>query len=335
MPIQSVDDPRWLALVEHDPHATAFHHPAWIRAVASSYRFDPFLVTLEEDDRIVGGLPMMRVPRFFGGYRWVSLPFTDRCEPLGDATHVDRLVDELQAARAKANVDELEVRAPLLMRDSTLTRYVRHVVPLSNDIAAVEKRFAPSVRRAVRQGRASQARVRIGTTEADLAETFYGLHVATRRRLGMPVQPRRFFRHLWHRLGPDLCRTLLLESDGRAIAGVVLLTWKSHLVYKYGASDHHAWKMRPNNVLFQETIEWACANGFTEFDLGRTDSSAASLRRFKRGWGAEEEILEYTSIGKPRALSGAGSKPIVRTTLRHSPEWFVRLTGEVVYRHAA
>ena len=335
MPIQSVDDPRWVALVEHDPHATAFHHPAWIRAVASSYRFDPFLVTIEEEGRMLTALPMMRVPRFFGGHRWVSLPFTDRCQPLGDEGQADSLVDELQSARAKAGVEAVEVRSPLLLPDSTRLRFVRHVVSLSDDFRAVERRFAPSVRRAVRQGRASPARVRVGTTEADLSETFYRLHVATRRRLGMPVQPKRFFRHLWHGLGPDLCRTLLLEVDGRAIAGVVLLAWKSHLVYKYGASDHHAWKLRPNNVLFQETIEWACANGFTEFDLGRTDTSAASLRRFKRGWGAEEEILEYTSIGKPRALTGAGSKPIVRSALRHSPEWVVRLTGEVVYRHAA
>ena len=128
---------------------------------------------------------------------------------------------------------------------------------------------------------------------------------------------------------------MLLEVHDRPVAGVVLLTWNSNLVFKYGASDHHHWRLRPNNLLFAETIRWACANGYTEFDLGRTDVAAETLRRFKRGWGAQEDTLEYRRIGKGRTVVEAGSNTMLRAALRHSPRWVVRLTGEIVYRYAA
>jgi CelD/BcsL family acetyltransferase involved in cellulose biosynthesis len=334
MPRRTIDDPRWLELVGRDPKATAFHHPAWSAALAAAYGFRPLLVTVEENGAIVSGLPVLEI-RSLRGRRWVALPFTDRCAPLGDPRHTARLVDELEAARADAGVASIEVREPLPLDGAERPTFVRHVVPLEPDIDAVERRYAPPVRRAIRQAEASGARIRVGTTESDVADRFYALHIDTRRRLGLPVQPRRFFRHLWRSLGPGLCRTVLLEVHDRPIAGVVLLTWNTNLVFKYGASDHHHWRLRPNNLLFAETIRWACANGFTEFDLGRTDVGAETLRRFKRGWGAQEDTLEYRRIGRGRTVVEAGSSTMLRAALRHSPRWVVRLTGEVVYRHAA
>jgi CelD/BcsL family acetyltransferase involved in cellulose biosynthesis len=334
MPRESIDDPRWLELVARDPAATAFHHPAWSYALSAAYGFRPLLIAVEEDGALVAGLPLLEI-RSLRGRRWVALPFTDRCAPLGSPRYAARLVNELEAARASAGVSSLEVREPIRLDGAGRPTFVRHVVPLEPDVDAVERRYAPSVRRANRQAETSGARLRIGTTEQDVAELFYGLHIDTRRRLGLPVQPRRFFRHLWRCLGPELCRTVLLEVRGQPIAGVILLTWNKNLVFKYGASDRRHWRLRPNNLLFAETIRWACANGYTEFDLGRTDVGAETLRRFKRGWGAREESLEYRRIGRGRTVVDAGSSTVLRATLRHSPRWVVRLTGEVMYRHAA
>lgn len=299
------------------------------------YGFESLLVTVEDRGAILAALPVMEIPRGFRGRRWVALPFTDRCPPLGDLRHVDALVCELEAARADAAVDALEVREPLPLDGASSTEFVQHVVQLDAGIEAVEGRYGAAVRRAIRRAEASGCRIRLGETEADIAETFYGLHVETRRRLGLPVQPRRFFRHVWRTLGPELCRTVLVEAEGRPVAGLVLLTWNSHAVFKYGASDDRYWSMRPNNLLFADTIKWACANGYTQFDLGRTDLAAETLRRFKRGWGAQESPLAYTRIGPDRRGAHLGSRPLLRAALRRSPKWVVRLSGEVGYRRAA
>jgi CelD/BcsL family acetyltransferase involved in cellulose biosynthesis len=335
MPLREIADSRWLELVRRDPAATAFHHPDWTRAVGASYGFKSFLVTVETDGDLVTALPVMEVSGPLGRRRWVALPYTDSCAPLGDPDALESLVGELEAARVQQGVDSLEVRAPIPLPRSRLLPFVGHVVRLGHDADAVEHGYDSSVRRAIRRARRSGLVVRVGTSTGDLAQTFYELHVETRRRLGLPVQPQRFFANLWRCLGDDLCRVVLVESNGRPVAGALFLTWRSHLVYKYGASDSRYWSMRPNNLVFAETIRWACANGFTELDLGRTDPDAESLKRFKRGWGAEEQVLEYTLVGSRGAIAGVGSRPLIRGALRHAPRWVVRLTGEVIYRNAA
>ena len=65
--------------------------------------------------------------------------------------------------------------------------------------------------------------------------------------------------------------------DGRAVAGAVFLAWKGTIIYKYGASDHHAWKLRPNNLLFAEAIRWSAENGYATFDFGRSGTADEGL----------------------------------------------------------
>lgn len=322
-------------MVSSDEAATAFHHPAWMRAVVASYGFKPFLITVEQEDEIVTALPVMEVSRPFGRRRWVALPYTDSCAPLGDLAARQALIEEIEAERTLNGATSIEIHAPLPLPGATAIRFAGHIVQLEPDVGAVERRYESSVRRAIRRAQRSRLVVRVGTAEEDLTGAFYRLHVQTRRRLGLPVQPQRFFANLWRSLSPDLCRVVLVESEGRPVAGGVFLTWRSHLVFKYGASDSRYWSMRPNNLLFSETIRWACCNGFDALDLGRTDLGAESLMRFKRGWGAEEQVLEYALVGSRSSIAGVGSRPVFRRALQRSPKWVVRLAGEVVYRNAA
>jgi CelD/BcsL family acetyltransferase involved in cellulose biosynthesis len=102
-----------------------------------------------------------------------------------------------------------------------------------------------------------------------MAEAFYRLHVNTRRRLGLPVQSRRFFRLLWSRMiQPDLGRVLLVDVGTDTVAGAVFLTWNRTVVYKYGASDPRYWSVRPNNLLFWEAIKWACESRYERLSFG-------------------------------------------------------------------
>src|SRR5438067_6027003 len=87
----------------------------------------------------------------------------------------------------------------------------------------------------------------------DDMEVFYRLHLMTRRRLGVPIQPRRFF-HLFNSYIIDHHLGFILSAhvDDVPIAAAVFLNWNGVLIYKYGASDHRFWNYRPNNLLFWE-----------------------------------------------------------------------------------
>jgi CelD/BcsL family acetyltransferase involved in cellulose biosynthesis len=333
----ALDDPRWLELVERDSAALPFHHPAWAQLLAESYGFTSFvLAQIDESGRLSAGLPVVEVR---GGLRrvrrWISLPFTDTCPPLTGSVAPEHLADEIESARLAAEVSSLEVRGAVDGRRSVEQPAMIHVLRLEPDPERVASRFRPSVRRNIRAAESGPGSVRVATAESDLSVRFYRLHVEVRRRLGLPVQPRRYFQLLWSRvIDRGLGRVLLIDVGGETVAGAIFLTWNRTVVYKYGASDSRYWSLRPNNLLFWAAIEWACRSGYEQLDFGRTDLVSTSLRRFKLGWATDEQPLEYTIFGKDR---GPRREPpqLARTAISHSPRWVVRALGEVFYRSAA
>jgi CelD/BcsL family acetyltransferase involved in cellulose biosynthesis len=332
----SIEDPAWLDLVRADPAALPFHHPAWTLLLADAYAFKPFVLgRFDGSSRLVAGVPVLEV----GGRRrrrWVSLPFSDTCPPLAPDGGADSISAAIDEARREAGVASVEVRAPLAGAAGEQPALL-HVLELTADPAEVAASFRPSVRRNIRAAERGPAVVRVASSETDLTERYYRLHVDTRRRLGLPVQPLGFFRLLWSRMiQPGLGRVLLVEVGPQAVAGAVFLSWNRTVVYKYGASDPAYWPLRPNNLLFWEAIKWACENGYDRLDFGRTDLDSASLRRFKLGWATQEHLLEYTLLGDAEANVRRVRPPrIVRSAIRHSPRWVVRALGEILYRGTA
>jgi len=334
----SVQDPRWLNFVREDPSALPFHHPAWTLLLAEAYRFKPFtLALLDGSNRIVAGVPFIEVGGPLRGRRWVSLPFTDMCQPLSASAEVDVFASEIDRARRDAGIASVEVRGSFRGGSPDTQPALLHVLPLVDDPEQLAACFRPSVRRNIRAAERGPAVVTVASSEADLTERFYRLQVDLRRRLGLPVQPRRFFRLLWSRMiEPGLGRVLLVKVGNETVAGAVFLAWNRTVVYKYGASDPRYWPLRPNNLLFWQAIRWACEEGYDRLHFGRTNLSSPSLRRFKLGWAAQEHKLEYTLLGAAASGYGRAEPPaIARSAIRHSPRWVVRALGEILYRHTA
>jgi lipid II:glycine glycyltransferase (peptidoglycan interpeptide bridge formation enzyme) len=201
----------------------------------------------------------------------------------------------------------------------------------------VRRRFSRSrvvrnIARAEREG----VTVRTASGRADL-DMFYALHTRTRRRQGVPVQPKRFFDLLWSRLvEPGLASIVLASAGGTPVAGALFLTWNRTTIYKFGASDPAGWPLRPNHLLFWTAIRDSCARGDVRFDFGRTDLDNAGLRAFKSGWGAVERPLVYSTIasGATEGREGAAGR-LLSVAIQRGPSWLCRGIGEGLYRYAA
>jgi lipid II:glycine glycyltransferase (peptidoglycan interpeptide bridge formation enzyme) len=117
----------------------------------------------------------------------------------------------------------------------------------------------------------------------------------------------------------------------------VFLTWSGTVVYKYGASDATFWRLRPNNALLWHAINWACLNGYSTFDFGKTEPENTGLRDFKRGWGTEEASLAYAVLGPARipASTAARAARLMGPIIRHGPPFVCRGLGRALYRYAA
>ncbi len=337
-----IDNPRWVEFVLASEVATPFHHPAWATLLGDCYRYSAFALALDDaEGRIAAGVPVLDVTNRLTGKRWVSLPYTDACPPLiGSRGSMEELVAGLEEERRRGGIPQLECRAELAGSPvRPCTEAVIHTLPTGPDLEQMERGLKRSVRQHIAKGRRSGVTVRRAETLEELADTFYALHVRTRKRQGVPVQPRGYFVRLWQRiLEPGLGFCLLAESGDRPIAGAVFLAWKNTVVYKYSASDHRYLGLRPNYVLLWEAICWSGANGYETLDFGRTDLDHSGLRHFKSSWGAREEPLVYSTLGEAsgggQGLSSRGA-PLLSPVIRHSPPGVCRAIGELLYRYAA
>lgn len=334
-----LDDRRWLAFVSAFPSATPFHHPAWARLLRECYGFRAFALTTQDSGEITAGIPVMEVKRPFGVRRWVSLPFTDHCEPLGAQRSRAPFLAAGSRYAEQAGIGQIEIHAPLGGSGIHLrAEGVIHTLRLQPDSGAVRETFHRSqVIRGISRAEKSPISLRRATSPADVSGGFYGLHIRTRRRQGVPVQPRRFFELLWtHMLNPGLGFVLLVYSGSTPIAGAVFLAWNGTITYKYGASDPNYLHLRPNHLIFWDAIRWGCENGFHTFSFGRSDVSNQGLRDFKSGWGAHEEDLYYSGIGgDPPGIPMEGMVDTLALVIRRSPLWVTQALGEILYPFVA
>lgn len=334
-------DPRWADLVARSHAGSAFHDPAWLRLLSGHYGYAMTACCVAAPDgSLVAGLPVARVESRLTGRRLVALPFSDHCPPLvraGASPDAARaLANGLDALRRHHGMP-LEIRGTgeVLSGAPAGERFLRHVVALGPDFAAVERAIArPQIRRGIRRAQREGLTTQVRTDEAGLA-LFYRLHVATRRRLGVPTQPRRFILRFAELFAAGKGFVLVVRAGGRPAAAAVFLTHRDVMTYKYGASDERLLAARPNNLLFSEAMRWGCDHGMRILDLGRTHPDHATLRRFKLAWGAEEEEIWYRHLGAGGGHDGRHrGERVLASVIRHGPPAASRVVGELLYRHA-
>jgi hypothetical protein len=343
-------DTRWQAWTAAQPAATVFHQPTWAGLLQACYGYRPgLLVSLAADGRPVAALPLMHVASWLTGRRVVSLPFSDFCPPLVlDGVSLDDVVAGWHVWRRRNAVSELRVHWPL--PDASGVHPVecvfRHVTPLEPDSERVFRSFA---RKHVQQPIRKAERDGVSVTMSDRwedARLFYGLHLETRRRLGTPVQPLRFFRLIWERLISQGLGFILLAhartsepapagQDSQLLAGALFLHFNQTLIYKYSASDPAYWGLRPNNLILWRAIRWGCEHDYRVFDGGRTDPDNTGLREFKLGWGSEEQLLHYSTLAdrSPKAAAAQTNNRFLTSLIQRSPAWVCRAIGELFYQH--
>ena len=335
-----VGDPRWRRFVTAHPAALPCHHPEWAALLAECYSLEPFVLAhIAQNGEVRAGLPMISVGGRLRQRSWISLPFTDYCPPLlGPQENEEALAGALDAARDDEGVAAIEVRAPLNFGEPLPPVAFEHLLALTRDPADAFELFHRSQVRAIRRvERDRELTIRRASSPEELTDVFYRLHLDTRRRLGAPIQPRRFFRLLWERMiEPGLGFLLLAHTRRRAVAGAVFLRSANTLLYKYSASDRSAWGLRPNHLVIWSAIQGACRDSHKQFDFGRTELAHESLRSFKSSWGAREWPLAYTRLTS-EGIGGVqlGSNPLLAAAIRHSPKLLCRLAGELLYGYAA
>src|SRR5581483_9809959 len=123
-------DRRWSDYLDASPELSPFHTEWWSGFLSACYGFPTVAAVVLDRDRVRAGLPVAIVRR----HRWVALPFTDSCAPLGDARTLGRL---LESGRGRTTID---VHGELPGADARCVAF-NHSLALAPDPAVVYAKF--------------------------------------------------------------------------------------------------------------------------------------------------------------------------------------------------
>ncbi len=340
----TLDDLRWMDFIHSRREAHIFHHPCWLKNLEQVYGYRGFfLALLNKEGQVSAGLPMMEVSSPLTGRRWVSVPFSDHCAPLYEGkTALEELTSGLVDLAAQKAIPRMELRWSYPAREKIYceVQHVWHTRQLDANanpdilFEGLSKKVRKYVRSSINRG----VRVEIGSSEADMRR-FYTLMVQTRQQHGVPVQPWRYFAGLQRNLlAQGLGFILLAYHEDTCLSGIVALHWQNTLTLKYGASlkqsEEDLRELRPGYLLEWEALRWACENGYTMVDVGRSGLQDEGLRDYKNRWGYQEQPLAYCSIGGKLSYTAPGRlMRLMNGVIRHSPAIVCRVAGELLYRH--
>ncbi len=323
-----------------------FHTTAWLDSLRRTYGYQPVcLTTSPPSDPLQNGLVFCRVESWITGRRFVSLPFSDHCDFLIDTpTSVPALLATLAQECEKQKQAYVEIR-PLCPADgiqpffSPTVAYCFHALNLDPTLETLFSNFHKDstqrkIKRAEREGLTEQ----VGRSESILEE-FYRLQLLTRRRHGVPPQPRSWFRNMIDCFGEGLQIRLAFKGD-RSIAGILTLRHKNSLVYKYGCSDTEFNNLGGMHLLFWRAIQEAKESGLRQFDLGRSDLDNEGLITFKDRWGATRSTVDYlrhAGSGRlpidPKQTSADWKSRFAKQVFTRAPDGFLSLAANLLYKH--
>ncbi len=345
--IDTTTDCRWEEFVANQAQGTIFHTSAWAAVIKEAYNYLPRYYVLEDEaGQIRAAIPLYIVRSRLTGERLICLPFSDSCCPLGNsADDIAFLLNSVKKDIKAGVASYLEIRGwqngvmpaqlDLIKRDYHLS----HLLDLEEGVDILKERFHHSIRKNIHQAEERGATVRLTHAEADM-DNFYKLNVATRKKLGVLPQPHAFFRALYHHvISQNLGFLGVAESRGKTIAGVICLTYKDTIYYKFNASDEKYLKKRPNHLLIWELIQHACADGYKYFNFGRCSPEDEGLRIFKSRWGAKEHKTPYFYYPEVKGFATVPEDSRRYRAMRLfsyvMPEFAFRIAGSIFYRHLA
>jgi len=296
-------DSQWQAIAREATDSTLAHAPEWYTVIRRAYGHDPMYYVAEDERGGRAMLPAFVVRRPLFGTIVTSMPFLDGGGPCtSSGVLAGRLLERLIAHADVLGARAVEVRCTA--RLPVGVQPAQHKVNLTLDLCPepdrIWRQLDKAVRNQVRRAERSGLAIEIGRAE-NLCE-FYEVYSARMRDLGSPVHGIGFLRSTVEEFS-ERARIVLVRQGRKTVGGLVALAFKDTLVVPWSACLKEYFPLRPNMLLYWETIRFACTQGFRRFDFGRSTVRSGTYY-FKRQWGAQEEPLFWYTI-PVRARSGA------------------------------
>lgn len=321
----------WHELLDSFPGATLYHRDSWLQLLDRAYSLPLWLATIDQDATVVAGCVFARAPL---SRRFISLPFSDSCPPIArDPAAAHWLLNALIAQTPSNRAYEVRGIGGVASWE-TVECFADWRLNLDRPLARIERALAVNFRRNLQRTSRQAIRIERGNG-VDLLERFYAMQLESRRRMGLPPQPWRFFkltREIFAAEGNF--EAWIAREHGEDVASAVFLRDGDVVHYKWGARRFN-YRSYANHLLFWNAIE-EFAPRTRILDLGRTDVRNEGLMRFKKELGATASPLPFSFYPRaPKRVSAevlTGASAMLAGVWRRLPIFATQVAGRVVYR---
>jgi hypothetical protein len=324
---------QWIKFAAQIPDATLYHRGPWVELLRAAYGINVQVATLEYGSEPVAGGLFARPARPFAR-RLISLPDSENCGPLArDEESRETFLRTLASHPRARGGFEIHGAAGPPAPWETVDTFAQWFVEMDRPLEKLHQALDRDVRRNMRHALAEGISVERGDS-LEYLRRFYRLHLDTRRRLGVPPRPFRYFK-LLHRVfsqtgALSVWIARLRDSD---LAGLVMLQDGDVLYAKMNGRSKDC-PNGANHLMFVSAMD-EFAGRVRRWDLGRVDIRNRGLGDFKKRLGACSAPLPYAFFPRaPRNISAevlSGPAQILSQAWRRLPLWTTRVLGTVVY----
>lgn len=295
----------WDAFVSEREEATPYHRFAWREAVEKAYGHQGCYLMAEDDNRIIGVLPLvvMRFPMFYK--KVVSIPFCDLGGALAIREDVaQHLYDEAIVIAKRMGAGSLEFRCRVenaaLQRSGLLyevrTDKASMILPLPGSASVLWGGFKSKLRSQVRKAEKNNLFF-IWGEKKDRAD-FYSVFSKNMRELGSPVHAKGWIDTVLDSFGPQ-ARMGLVYYDKVAVGAGIILCQGRKVSIPWASTLREFNNFSPNMLLYWNFLQFAADAGYMVFDFGRSTRGEGTYK-FKAQWGAEPQTLYWYDLHMSR-----------------------------------
>lgn len=340
--------PEWDVFVEKHPLGLIYHLSSWKRIIEKAFgHIGGHILAIEnESGNIIAGIPIYTVKSWLTGNRLVSIPFATICDPLvSSPSDMEILLTALVDFQKEIGAHHIEVRLRHVTvnekdpRFVLLRHYIHNYLILDSEPEEIMKSFNRNCRRNIIKAVECPLKLKTANTEKDLS-AFYTLYLRTRKRLGLPPIPFKFFQAMWREFSPTNRIALLFAvHNGKPVAGLLISKF-GNMVIGEALGDQPDYRgFRTSYFLFWNAIRQSYKDGYKIFSFGRTSVKNQGLLSFKRAWGTVGETLSEAMYPrdlfqeKMQTQESSWKYKAAKALANSTPNPFFRIVGILLYRH--
>lgn len=303
--LEEQDRKKWDEYVYSAAQATVYHLASWKDVMEKAIGHETHYLFAREGDQILGALPLVHIRSRLSGHFLTSMPGGICAQ--GDqaaAALVERAKELVKTSKAKYLIlrnGHHKWDVPELVTNED---HCTLVVKLSKDPEQVWRRTKKRARQLT--NKAIKAEVEV-VTGLGFLDDFYPAYSQAMRDTGTPTLGLRFFRNVAAQF-PAHFNLMTVRHDRQILGGGFMAPFKDTVYCTWGGMLRPFYDLRPNHLLYWETLKYGCENGFQWVDLGRSRWDSGTFV-FKMNWGAEPRPLyqQYylNGISRPPAVGSS------------------------------